>query len=168
METVASSFVPRAEGIAILLQNGDSAQLVTAIWEHGLQVLDKLSFLTPRKDRKGIEALCERVEAVVQDTSDAMAKQISAHNKSAQLAALAQCLSTVEALNVDEIGTDCIATVTRALDAWDRCACAHSRRGSPHEMPRARLGERPAVTSERSLARPHGALYGSMRPQKAP
>ena len=62
---ISASQVDRAEMLLASLQDEESEEVV-AVLEHGLAVLEAWTVASPRKQRKAVDGMCERVEAVVE------------------------------------------------------------------------------------------------------
>ena len=72
LEAVVASHVDMAESLWSVLQGDGDADAVQTVLEHGLEVLDALSMSSPRKQRKAVDGMCERVEAVLEDVESTL------------------------------------------------------------------------------------------------
>ena len=104
------------------LRQGDGdADAVQTVLEHGLEVLEAASASSPRKQRKAVDSMCERVESVLEGL-EGMLAQLSTCAAS-ELEGLVQCLCEVSGLRVNEgAAAECVETVGAALEALCRCS----------------------------------------------
>ena len=122
LEVVESSHVDQYDVLLMALQSGgdEVVDSIVGVLGHGLDVLDALSMTTPRKRRKAVESVCERVESVMASIEEGGATPISA-NELSSLSQLAEDLCAVKSLKLDEAEGGCVGTVSRALDQITRC-----------------------------------------------
>eukprot|EP01047_Picozoa_sp_COSAG01_P042494 COSAG01_NODE_3714_length_5769_cov_15.948501_2_plen_1619_part_01 len=109
----------RTTVVAVLGAGGEDAEaaLEDAL-EHCLEALEALSSSTPRRKRKAIRAVCDRVEAALEAVDD-LAGRLEG-SEEATLAALAQHLCMLDCLKVGDGSVECVATVLAALDELGR------------------------------------------------
>jgi hypothetical protein len=87
--------------------------------EHGLSVLEALTLSTPRQGRKAIDAVCERLESVLDNSvNERLVDQLSSCEAS-ELSSLCEALCVVECLRADEGGVESVGAVSAALDQSD-------------------------------------------------
>eukprot|EP01048_Picozoa_sp_COSAG05_P004418 COSAG05_NODE_237_length_13170_cov_25.700558_5_plen_1165_part_00 len=121
VELVVASHVGMAEALRASLESGGGNGAVVSVLEHGLEVLEALSVSSPRKQRKSVRSMCERVESVLEGSTEVMG-QVSMCGVS-ELECLVECLCEVSGLCVGEVtAAECVATVRAALDELARCS----------------------------------------------
>eukprot|EP01047_Picozoa_sp_COSAG01_P007366 COSAG01_NODE_279_length_19520_cov_41.772154_19_plen_1481_part_01 len=105
-----------------VLQHGgeESEAALAAMLEHGLEVLEALSVSTPRRGRRSVDAVCDRIEATLEGVGD-LARQLAGGDE-AMLGSLSEHLCSLDGLQVGEAGVECVATVAAALDELVQCA----------------------------------------------
>jgi hypothetical protein len=126
LKRVAAAHVNRVEVLVELLQVGDDEAVaaLAATLEHAVKVLDTLSLSEPRRGRKTIKALSERVEGVLEGIDEGdLAAQVAVCDE-VSLASLCERLCAVEALRGSE---DCeaaaaVTCVEAALEKLERCS----------------------------------------------
>ena len=121
LEEIESSHVSRMDAMAALLQAGgmESAALLEQVMHRALDVLDTLSVAlsTPRKDRKVVLLLGERVEAVLENgLDDRMLAQLSLFEGGSDSSQLCQTLCAVDRLEPQTSGCEAIQIVEAMLD----------------------------------------------------
>jgi hypothetical protein len=120
LEEIESSHVSRMDAMAALLQAGgmESAALLEQVMHRALDVLDTLSVAlsTPRKDRKVVLLLGERVEAVLDGLDDRMLAQLSLFEGGSDSSQLCQTLCAVDRLEPQTSGCEAIQIVEAMLD----------------------------------------------------
>ena len=121
LEMVVASHVDTADALRAALCGGGDASAVVSVLEHGLEVLEALSMSSPRKQRKPVRLVCERVEGLLEDNLDDVLAQLSMCGASSELETLIQSLCDVSVLCVGEAGAECVETVGMALDELARC-----------------------------------------------
>ena len=114
LELVVASHVDTAEALRAALHSDGDHEAVVSVVEHGLAVLEALALSSPRKQRKAVDGMCERVEPVLEDL-DGMLQLLSTCAPS-ELESLVQCLCEVSGLRVGEAGAECMETVGAALE----------------------------------------------------
>eukprot|EP01049_Picozoa_sp_SAG25_P016933 SAG25_NODE_4125_length_883_cov_126.173469_1_plen_293_part_11 len=125
LDSLSENFVDRAEVLLTALQEGGEEAVVALarVLEHALSVLEALRMSTPRRERKVITVMSDRVEKLL-DTMDEndLISQIAACEESC-LVVLVERLCAVEALSEAEAGdtADAIACVEAMVDEVERC-----------------------------------------------
>jgi hypothetical protein len=123
IDNIVAAHVDRAEALMQAMEGGTSqaASALESVLEHAVQVLDVLSTKTPRRDRRAVRALCERVEAALESVGGDLAEQLLAAETSA-LVALCACLSAAEALVVEEsTHEEILSVVKRMMETLEGC-----------------------------------------------
>jgi hypothetical protein len=122
LDSLAGSHVGRAEAVWSALQQGGAAAeaVVSSVLEHGLQVLESLSAVTPRRGRRPIKQACAGTEAALDslDAGELMVGPPSGSEEQADaLSALCAALCAVESLVLGQVEAEAaIACVERVLD----------------------------------------------------
>ena len=63
--------------VAVLQCGGEESEATLgAALEHGLEVLEALAVSTPRRGRKSVDAVCDRIEAALEGVGD-LARQLA-------------------------------------------------------------------------------------------
>eukprot|EP01050_Picozoa_sp_SAG11_P024480 SAG11_NODE_5219_length_1626_cov_187.516699_1_plen_536_part_10 len=107
--------------LALLRVGGEEAMdLVMSVLEHATVVMESLSLSSPRKERKALRQVLDRVESVeemvdVQWVSDASLCD------DRELEQLASVLANVEEMVIGSDANVCTATVVQLLDCVERC-----------------------------------------------
>ena len=107
-----------AETIASQLgQGGDGATTtLTGALEHALSLIEVLALHIPRRQRKTVKALCDRLETALDESGGVLVDQLVLCDPS-ELRQLGRSLSMVYALNADELDVEeSVVTVEHALD----------------------------------------------------
>eukprot|EP01047_Picozoa_sp_COSAG01_P005801 COSAG01_NODE_202_length_22130_cov_167.927239_21_plen_2422_part_01 len=104
------------------LQSGctEGAAALESILEHGLAVLDELGTSTPRRGRKQVFVLCDRVEAVLEDMDDKGGLQLATCEISG-LSDLCTAAQAVTKLRVGEGSTKTLQVVMEVLNCLENC-----------------------------------------------
>eukprot|EP01050_Picozoa_sp_SAG11_P017848 SAG11_NODE_2620_length_3168_cov_656.985663_1_plen_474_part_10 len=144
----------------------DALELVESVVEHGIDVLESVSSLSARKDRKGLRALVERAESVLEGTVDALWSQCGREH----VEALGSALAAVEALTASK-GPDTanvvMASVSELLDCLGRCGSAAVGDGAGGAVAKAAGGEAgSAPGSSEHSAGAKSAVLGELRELK--
>eukprot|EP01050_Picozoa_sp_SAG11_P006205 SAG11_NODE_473_length_9186_cov_2.540332_3_plen_1067_part_00 len=112
--------------VAVLEGGGEGAvALVESVLEHAMEVLEAVSSATPRKGRKALRGLLDRVESVLEGTVDVeWADGVSQCDRE-QLEVLGSALADMKALALMEgssgAGDAAMTTILGALDCLARC-----------------------------------------------
>eukprot|EP01045_Picozoa_sp_COSAG04_P026346 COSAG04_NODE_3641_length_2648_cov_2.033739_1_plen_812_part_10 len=102
-------------------RGGAAADALTAVLDHALDVLEQLSFSSPRKSRRPILDLTEAVEALCESVDAAWCDGLSACD-AAELSALSEQLVSVRGLSADQAaGAGAVTTISDAVSSLRRC-----------------------------------------------
>jgi hypothetical protein len=117
----AVAYVESAAMCVEVLRCGGAASeaALGAALEHGLEVLEALAMSTPRRGRKSVDVVCDRIEAALEDVGD-LARRLAGGDEEL-LGSLSELLCSLKNLKVGE-GVECTAIVVEALDELMRCA----------------------------------------------
>ena len=105
--------------------DGDAAEVVASVLEHGLEVLEAMAASSPRKQRKTVRSVCERVEGVL-DCLDGEISLVPVSTCAAsEIESLVQCLREVSGLHVGAVekggSKTCVEAMEGALSQLARC-----------------------------------------------
>ena len=132
---VAGSLAPRqtrrvsvettvsAESIALQLESGgdDAEATLLNVLEHALELTEAMALRTPRRQRKGVKALCSRLERMLEDSVVDLATRLATCELS-QLAQLGHVLCAAHALPIDAADVDeSVSMVESAMAELERC-----------------------------------------------
>jgi hypothetical protein len=112
----------RGTDMAVLAGGGAASVgvLVPAL-EHGAEVLDILSASTPRRGRKALLELVERVEACVESVDASWCDGLAQCDEAA-MAALASALAVLRGLDPEQCGVEgAVSAVSEVLECMERC-----------------------------------------------
>jgi hypothetical protein len=99
----------------VLHGGGEEAEAaLEAMLERGLEALEALSSATPRRKRKDVDAVCERVEEALQGVGE-VARRVAGAEEAA-LALLSEHLCLMGSLSVEDGSAESVTTVTATLD----------------------------------------------------
>eukprot|EP01047_Picozoa_sp_COSAG01_P072376 COSAG01_NODE_11493_length_1922_cov_7.001097_1_plen_640_part_11 len=103
------------ELVRALRAGGEQAEdALAAVLEHGFEVLEALSLSTPRRQRKGIRAACDRLEETLEVVGE-LVQQLACAEETA-LTPLSEYLCLVDRLKVEDASLECVTTVIAVLD----------------------------------------------------
>eukprot|EP01047_Picozoa_sp_COSAG01_P110838 COSAG01_NODE_39639_length_473_cov_87.810160_1_plen_154_part_01 len=118
-ELGAEMRLDRATVARLLRVGGEEAEAaLEEVLKRCLEAVEALSFSTPRRERKAIRALCDRVEVTLEAVGDLAGWLVG--SEEAALASLAEHLSLLGSLEVGDGSMGCVATVLAALDELER------------------------------------------------
>jgi hypothetical protein len=96
--------------------------MLQSMLERSLEMLDSATMGTPRRGRKALLALSERVEDVLESVDEALVQQLAECGVS-ELEALRDAVCSVERLQgVESVGPECTDAVAQALEELARCS----------------------------------------------
>jgi hypothetical protein len=111
------------EVLAQLRAGGEQSEtMLQSMLERSLEMLDSATMGTPRRGRKALLALSERVEDVLESVDEALVQQLAECGVS-ELEALRDAVCSVERLQgVESVGPECTDAVAQALEELARCS----------------------------------------------
>ena len=119
LELVLNSHVDIAEALRLALQSGGDHEIVISVLEHGLEVLEASAISSPRKERKSLRSMCDRVESVLEDI-DSVLEQLS-RCATSELERVVECLCEASDMCEGKTGAaKCVETLETALEALER------------------------------------------------
>eukprot|EP01045_Picozoa_sp_COSAG04_P003103 COSAG04_NODE_122_length_24803_cov_180.609415_5_plen_2220_part_00 len=116
-----------ARGPAVLLSSAlqaggeTSADTLSAVLDHAMDVLEEVSRASPRKSRKAVRSLLESVEELSESMDEDWCDGVSRCG-SDRLEALASRMTAVRALKSDEAEADCTSIVSSLLEGMRECS----------------------------------------------
>ena len=116
LDSIAAAHVDRETWLISVLQEGgvEAGEAIAQVLEYGLEVLEALSASTPRKGRKSIRAVCERVEALL-DELEAGSRTCLGTCSAGDALLISQAAAAVEAANIET--PNCQSLVLGLLNA---------------------------------------------------
>ena len=117
-----SSRGPSDRILSIVAAGGEaSAEMVRTVLDHALDMLEELSMASPRKSRKAIRELIERVECVLESVDDEWCDGVSRCDRE-ELDLLSGTLASVHGLSSSSaVVSDACRAVNALLECMDRC-----------------------------------------------
>ena len=124
LEAVVASHKDQTQAVHDTLQAaGEPAKmLLVSTLEHALEVLDAVSLQTPRKDRKMVEAVCQRVERVVDEGAKenlllrtAVERIAASEGSDDGLGLVVELVVTMQKMHVGHEDNKCLGPVSRLL-----------------------------------------------------
>eukprot|EP01046_Picozoa_sp_COSAG06_P005739 COSAG06_NODE_259_length_18912_cov_53.912614_18_plen_1085_part_00 len=115
------SMGPVEEMLGALVDGGDACvEMLTCALEHAMEVLEKLSVSSPRKSRRSLHDVSDRVECVLDSMDVEWCEGVSRCGRD-EMHRLSGLLVTVRGLTSSSGASDACGAVTAVLECLDRC-----------------------------------------------
>eukprot|EP01047_Picozoa_sp_COSAG01_P050311 COSAG01_NODE_5073_length_4506_cov_3.537781_2_plen_476_part_00 len=116
LDGVAAAHEDRAAALLSVLRGGgeEGVAALAGVLEHGLAVLDALSVATPRRGRRAVREVCERVEGVLEDDLAEIASQL-VWLEDSQLLRMCTGLVAVESMDNADVAASALQSLNSVV-----------------------------------------------------